>query len=749
MTSLNTIDCTMSLFKNNILSCLNAIKGTGSFVSSHTAPFQFPALEVKDVGEISYPINAAQAEALIKKAHKAPFGKGSKTILDTKVRSAWEIDANDLTFKGSGWADFLKKVLATIKPDLGIEDYSISATLYKMLIYEKGDFFLPHKDSEKEKGMFGTLIIGLPGKHTGGELLLRFDGKEECISFAEDAGNYKIPYVAFYADCEHEIKPITSAYRICLVYNLVQLKSEKKIQLETLSEHVEKLVAVLKENEDDQTTIPKIILLGHQYTPENFSLQGLKLNDRSRAEALLRAADKAGYYAKMCLVTSYLSGMPEPGGGYYGDDVDEDAKMAEVYDDSLYIEHWLNEGPPPLRNIKFEEEDLIATFRLNDDEPILKEVEGYMGNYGPDLMHWYHYGAVLLWPREHHAAMLLELNVANKLEWIHYYNKKKEPLSNSEMVAVETILASDLDGDSYGEKPDYNALADWLINRNDQKYFFDTGGRLLQKHFVKIDMAHLARLADAYPAAFPEKIAALVANNPKTDVVVHLLSLLNVLAEKAGFGKWVALQVKALPQLLSALIESGNGTDTFIKNKTLCDVLDLEKKLPQDEAWVNAMATIITRCRERNYINNVLIAEIIQRKQKTALAHKLLQICREDLQHRVNNKPQPPANWTRELPDTTGYAKQWAILASFLQSPYEEVFDLRKNQHEREALEQAIRGVTIDLKTETIKKGSPHTLRITKTKAAYHRQMKQWNEDVALLEKVNDKLSVFNSFNYN
>jgi hypothetical protein len=40
------------------------------------------------------------------------------------------------------------------------------------------------------------------------------------------------------------------------------------------------------------------------------------------------------------------------------------------------------------------------------------------------------------------------------------------------------------------------------------------------------------------------------------------------------------------------------------------------------------------------------------------------------------------------------------------------------------------------LATETIKKGSPYTLRIVKTQAAYQRQLKQWNEDAALLKKV-------------
>ena len=254
----------MSAFKEEILSCLSSIQGEGSFISHHVTPFQFPGLVVKDVGEISYPINEDQVKALIQKAKKAPFGKGNKTIIDTNVRSAWEIDASELSFTESGWDKFLQKVTDKIKPDMGLEDYSISASLYKMLIYEEGDFFLPHKDSEKEKGMFGTFIIGLPARHTGGELFVRFDGKEKMVDFAEDTGSFKMPYVAFYADCEHEIKPLTSGYRICLIYNLVQKKAGKMIKLEPLEEHVKKITEILAKVSDEEENSTKIILLGHQ-----------------------------------------------------------------------------------------------------------------------------------------------------------------------------------------------------------------------------------------------------------------------------------------------------------------------------------------------------------------------------------------------------------------------------------------------------------------------------------------------------
>lgn len=733
----------MNDFNKRILDCLNNIKGSGSFVSSRTTAFVFPGLEVDKIGELSYPINELQAKALISQAHKAPFGKGSQTIIDNKVRSVWEIDASMLKFKGNQWPIFLDRVLTAIKPDLGIENDEIAAHLYKMLIYEKGDFFLPHKDSEKEKGMFGTLVIGLPAWHSGGELLVKFDGKEKIISFDRYSDNYEIPYTAFYSDCDHEIRPLTSGYRVCLVYNLVQLKPGNKIQLEPLEKHVVKLSALLKEDENNTSLIPKIILLGHQYTPENFSKKSLKLHDRTRAEVILRAATQADYYANMCLVTSYVAGSPTSG-GYDYEDADENAEMEEVYDELLSIEHWLDEGVPPLRNVQFEEKDLLATFRLNDDEPIVKESTGYMGNYGPDLMHWYHYGAVMLLSKKMHAMLLLQQDTVNQLEWISYYNKKQSRLTESEMAVCETILSGNLDSKAQ-DKADYNVLVDWLIGMNDASCFDKMGNRLLQAHFLKIDTAHWAKLADFYPTSYLEKQFQQIAQQGHIPVIGHLLAILQALAEKSACSNLVALQMRELPGYFSLLASTQGNDLPLITAKTLCAIFSLESRLSQNKEWVNMMASILTACNERSYVNTVLAQEIISLKSETALAYALLMTCRDDLQYRVSNKPQPPTDWSRPVPDASKYAGQWKLLAEFLQSPVLQVYDYRKNQLERDMLENAIRHVDIDLATETIKKGSPYTLRIIKTQAAYQRQLKQWNEDATLLKKVMQKIETFAS----
>ena len=49
----------------------------------------------------------------------------------------------------------------------------MEARLYKLLVYEKGGFFLPHRDSEKDDGMVASLIVVLANPFEGGALVVR------------------------------------------------------------------------------------------------------------------------------------------------------------------------------------------------------------------------------------------------------------------------------------------------------------------------------------------------------------------------------------------------------------------------------------------------------------------------------------------------------------------------------------------------------------------------------------------------
>jgi hypothetical protein len=746
----------MSDFKNQLLSVLNEIKGSGSFVSTNSMPFVFPGLEIAGVGEIGYPINTLEINEMIKVAHKAPFGKGMDTIVDVAVRSAWEIDASQMTFKNDDWDIFIKNIIKKIKPDLGIDQYAVSASPYKLLIYEEGDFFLPHKDSEKEKGMFGTLVIGLPSKFTGGELIIEFDGRKETIDFSEPTSRYKIPFAAFYADCTHELKPITSGYRICLVYNLLQHKVQEEIHLNEIGVMSNRLATILKTCENDPD-IPKIILLGHQYTPSNFTMQALKLNDRPKAEALLLAAEKAGFYAKLGLVTSYQAGELEIDyssrssrsrynsydddfGNHDNDELAERGTLGDVYDERIDIEHWMQEGVPPLRNISFDEENIVSAIKLNEGDPIEKEAEGYTGNAGMEMIYWYHYGAVFLWPRKYHFKMLNSLSPDNKLEWLAYYNEHWNSISEDEHVLIKKLVEEGLGcGISRGDS-DYSPLANWLINLKDEKYLAKNGLVWLANYFQHIAVQDWVKMLETYPTACFEPLFTASGQIGQLLMVKHLLAILNELnATSHYFIDFVISQTDRIPVYLTGVNLSNKREKAFAID-ILRGVINLSKLKVGDHVWLEKVTAAFTQVLTREYVNDVLVDLVLQSANELPLVAQIVTICKEDLMRRINSKPLPPADWSKSLPESSSsnYKKVWALLADFLRSPTEQIFDYKKAQAERTEIENAIINVKIDIRTETIRKGMPHTLRLIKTQYAYENELAKWETDVLLLKKVNE-----------
>src|SRR5205085_1311347 len=97
--------------------------------------------------------------------------------------------------------------VSKVQQDLGLENQKLQAHLYELLLYEKGSFFLPHRDGEKRDRMVATLVVVLPSSYKGGELVVRHEGEEQTIDFTSDQP-LRIHYAAFYADCEHEIRPL-------------------------------------------------------------------------------------------------------------------------------------------------------------------------------------------------------------------------------------------------------------------------------------------------------------------------------------------------------------------------------------------------------------------------------------------------------------------------------------------------------------------------------------------------------------
>jgi hypothetical protein len=100
-----------------------------------------PRIEVEGVGTLSFPVPDAQIAALVRRAERAPYGRGKETIVDTSVRNVWQIVPGKVKIGGKSWAENFKKILSNVTAGLGCDDPSISAELYKLLVYKRADSF--------------------------------------------------------------------------------------------------------------------------------------------------------------------------------------------------------------------------------------------------------------------------------------------------------------------------------------------------------------------------------------------------------------------------------------------------------------------------------------------------------------------------------------------------------------------------------------------------------------------------------
>jgi hypothetical protein len=117
--------------------------------------------------------------------------------------------------------------------------YSVVARPSKMLIYEKGGKFKPHRDAQHGPGHFGTLVILLPvstasssSDDIGGDLVLRCERQATKANHSEAENscmleNHKPPtngasatwHIFMLGTC-HEVRPVKCEYRVALTYQL-------------------------------------------------------------------------------------------------------------------------------------------------------------------------------------------------------------------------------------------------------------------------------------------------------------------------------------------------------------------------------------------------------------------------------------------------------------------------------------------------------------------------------------------------
>lgn len=425
---------------------LHAIKGAGSFAAfSKLSVTDLKPISVQDVGTIAgFPLQEAAARQLIEKARQAPYGKGSETFVDTSVRNTWELDASQLHLSRQ-WASTVGHACEWVAQQLGITAF-VRAELYKMLIYEKGAMFKAHTDTEKIPGMFGTLVICLPSKHKGGDLVLKHRDVTKVFKTSETQPSM----ACWFSDVSHEVLPVTSGIRWVLTYNLAVSQTPDRpftalnsdlcaVGLDGVQKALSAWLDARGGDGGDGDTNYLYYLLDHTYTESNLSLNALKGADLYQMQCLKDACDKLNVSLFFGLLEKEVQGgcdesyeHEDPYCDYYDDDPDDedededadyynggrgiDRGEEEDYDWHPFVDIIETEisikrlvaadGRTVRQNLKLDEGELEERLIQDVEDPFKKaereetDYSGFTGNEGVSATHWYRMTIAVLVPND-------------------------------------------------------------------------------------------------------------------------------------------------------------------------------------------------------------------------------------------------------------------------------------------------------------------------------------------------------------
>jgi hypothetical protein len=248
-------------WKPDLLDCLDNIRSVGEYATfSRRTSFTNPGLNIEGHSAvIPLPLTARDAEIIKSVCRQAPFGKGDETVVDTSVRSTWELDHAQFRLENPAWDPFFREILREAVASLDLAE--VVAKPHKLLLYEKGSFFKRHKDSEKEAGMVGTLVVCLPSEHEGGDVHLSFGAKN--LNFAAGpTSKFDLTTLAWFSDVTHEIKQLTKGYRLVLTYKLIQAGHVKQTA-QFFFQQSEKLRRLLVDWHNEDTSNSLLYPLDH------------------------------------------------------------------------------------------------------------------------------------------------------------------------------------------------------------------------------------------------------------------------------------------------------------------------------------------------------------------------------------------------------------------------------------------------------------------------------------------------------
>ncbi len=749
---------------------------SAKFSAAGTLPLVDPGLKVDCVGPIVLPLKPKVAKQLVDVCKVAPYGKGSKTLTDRNVRNSYELSPSKFQLSDD-WIQSIENATREVATQLGLPEDQLQAKPYKLLLYERGGFFLPHRDSEKLGRMIGSMVIVLPTSFSGGELVVRHESSQQTFSFPEASNGEAANYVAFYADCEHEIRRVTRGRRIALTYNLT-LKKPRKSKTRS-SDSPDSASDLLAKSIRSWITArhgePLVFALEHQYTERGLAVDLLKGADRSVAKLVLAAAEQSGCRAHLAQVSRHLLQFADDGSfdqgrywNYRRVDID-DLTIGEAYEDELVGDCWKNAlgkrqrfGPLPLDTTA-----IVSSVPMDDWKPTSEDYEGYTGNAGNTLDRWYHRSAIVVWHHDDHFDVLACGGARQSIEiFLSMMSKiEKTPKKRIEAARDDCLRLAKAIIRCWPKRP---SRSYWSSNRDDESWLGDFAKEVLKlddesilrdlfstvahrdkrtglnqvilkacrKHGINVFATELEQLIticgehDSEIALRDIQWLSTVCCDRGLGSHIELLHRLcslatdrfcdsYVQAKKQLFHQDTKARIKALPLLVKSLIAT--KADPLLA-KLINAVQSAPWSFSLEEARIPCLKTLVPWSTKR--------AAGLHPKLGSWLAE-----VRDELKSETREKPSPPNDWAR--PAKVECNCRFCVqLNQFLLDPALKETRLAAREDRRDHVVHGIRQYRCDVSHKLEKKRSPYSLVLTKTTASHERSLKQYATNLKLLKSL-------------
>ena len=716
-----------------------------------------PTVEVEGVGALSFPVLGAQIEALIVAAERAPYGKGSETIVDPTVRDCWQVDAARLRIGGRAWDDTFATILGAAAEGLGCDAEDLVALPYKLLVYPTGGFFAPHRDTEKVDGMVATLAISLPTAGEGGELAVRHTGREVVIDMNAEEPS-ELAFAAFYSDCSHETRPLRSGHRLSLVFNLCfrpgvhgtpRRAPDNSAVIKAVAD---RLTAWANDGDEDKL----VWLLEHDYSVAGLSFDMLKNTDRAVADVLKEAAKHAN-----CAVHAAIVHIEEHGDAQYSDGeyVDswnwresetDEMEIGELYESRHWLDGWVDADGvrPPFDEIPLLESELLPADALDGSAPDEQRVHEASGNEGVSLERTYRRAALAIWSQSKALDAVAAAGMASAVTWLaSQLPPDSGPADDRVLVQAERLIDIWAHGRHEREESATASrvqMLDLLPTLGDgtlalrflrgvmlHHYGGGENASLLAAVALTDQMARrqfVRDFVDAHMFRRPNHIVALLNDASGSGAVLDDHAL-RIGIDKAVDGLPAVLDPAQGPKELSPFDRRDPVSASGVR-----DLLGVAWRCGASAAADRAAALVVEHPRAvtpERAIPTVL--DGLRHEDglaETGAYAELWRHAAESLLGRSATAPAPPTDWTISA-DIDCPCELCDKLRAFCADPVAQVERFPVRAELRRHLHGTIDTHRLDMFHETERRGRPYTLVCTKNRASHERRLAQYAQDVS------------------